>query len=50
VFRRTVLPFSTKWLTGNVVEAGIRLAAVGAGPNAHRIGKKLLKEIEKPRP
>jgi hypothetical protein len=47
VFRRTVLPFSTKWLTGNIVEAGVRLGAVGAGPNAYRIGRKLLKEVEK---
>lgn len=46
VFRRTVLPFSTKWLTGNVVEAGVRLAAVGAGPNAHRVGRNLLKELD----
>lgn len=47
VFRRTVLPFSTKWLTGNIVEAGVRLGAVGAGPNAYRIGRKLLKELDK---
>jgi hypothetical protein len=46
-FRRVVLPFSTKWLTGNIVEAGIRLGAVGAGPNAHRIGRNLLKELDK---
>jgi hypothetical protein len=46
VFRRTVLPFSLKWLTGNTVEAGVRLAAVGAGPNALRIGRGLLKEMD----
>jgi len=47
VFRRVVLPFSTKWLMGNIVEAGVRLGAVGAGPNAYRIGRNLLKEMEK---
>jgi hypothetical protein len=47
VFRRTVLPFSTKWLTGNTVEAGVRLGAVGAGPNALRVGELLFKEMEK---
>ncbi|HWK30103.1 MAG TPA: hypothetical protein VNS09_26265 [Solirubrobacter sp.] len=47
VFRRTVLPFSAKWLMGNTVEAIVRLGAVGAGPNSYRIGRNLLKEIEK---
>jgi hypothetical protein len=46
VFRRTVLPFSTKWLVGNVVEAGVRLGAVGAGPNAYRIGRNLMRELD----
>jgi hypothetical protein len=46
-FRTTVLPFSAKWLTGNVVEAGLRLGLVGAGPNALRIGHRLLGEIDK---
>lgn len=46
VFRRTTLPFSSKWLTGNVVEAGLRLAAVGAGPNAYRIGRAMLNELD----
>jgi hypothetical protein len=47
LFRRTVLPFSVKWLVGNLAEANLRLLAVGAGPNAYRIGKKLLREIDK---
>jgi hypothetical protein len=32
LFRGTVLPFSTKWLFGNVAEATLRLAAVGSTP------------------
>lgn len=31
-FRNSVLPFSTKWLMGNVTEAAARSALVGAGP------------------
>lgn len=31
-FRNTVLPFSTKWLTGNVAEAVLRSAAAGITP------------------
>lgn len=46
VFRRVVLPFSAKWLLGNVLEAGVRLAAVGAGVNSYRIGLKLLKQLD----
>jgi hypothetical protein len=40
-FRRTVLSFSTKWLTGNVVEASLRNALVGAGPISWLTGKRL---------
>jgi hypothetical protein len=47
VFRRTVLPFSTKWIAGNDVEGALRLAAVGAGPNAVRIGRGVMRELEK---
>lgn len=45
-FRSTVLPFSTKWLFGNVTEAALRLAVNGAGPNSYRIGRRLVRELE----
>jgi ribosomal protein S18 acetylase RimI-like enzyme len=33
-FRRTVLPLSTSWLTGNVIEGAVRTAVAGAGPRS----------------
>jgi hypothetical protein len=51
-FRTTVLPFSAKWLTGNIAEALIRLAAVGARPGIPKlikgdvgIGKALIEQL-----
>jgi hypothetical protein len=46
-FRRTVLPFSTKWLTGNVVEAGLRSALVHAGSGSLLRGRALLKAFDR---
>lgn len=45
-FRGVVLPFSTKWLTGNVLEAALRLAAEGSIPGVDAmIGRRLLKTM-----
>lgn len=44
-FRRTVLPLSVKWLTGNVLEAVLRLGFAGAGPHDPLIGRKLIREL-----
>ncbi len=38
-FRQTVLPFSTKWLTGNVMEAIIRTASVTVNPFDRRVAR-----------
>lgn len=44
-FRNTVLPFSPKWLVGNVVEAAIRSALVGAGPGDAQLFRTVLKTM-----
>ena len=44
-FRNTVLPFSPKWLTGNVVEGLLRSALVGAGPRDARLAAKVLERM-----
>lgn len=41
-FRQTVLPFSTKWLFGNVAEAVIRTLAVTANPLDRGVARKTL--------
>jgi hypothetical protein len=45
-FRRTVLPFSTRWLTGNVVEAMLRLSVAGVSPHDPLIGRKLIDTMD----
>lgn len=46
IFRGTVLPFSVKWLTGNVVEAVLRLGAEGTVPGRDAlIGRRLVKAM-----
>lgn len=49
-FRRVVLPFSTKWLAGNLLEATFRSAMYGHGPGdwlrAHR-GLQKLEEYDR---
>lgn len=47
IFRGTVLPFSTKWVFGNVVEAALRSALAGINPlRDQHIGKMLIRELE----
>jgi hypothetical protein len=41
-FRNAVLPLSTKWLTGNAVEAGFRVALERAGPLSWLTGRRVL--------
>jgi hypothetical protein len=41
-FRNAVLPLSTKWVTGNVVEAAFRTTLEGAGPTAYLTGRRVL--------
>lgn len=43
-FRTAVLPFSVKWLTGNVAEAIIRLAVIGANPFDYAAGRRVLNQ------
>lgn len=43
LFRRTVLPFSTKWMANNITEGMLRAAVAGAGPGSYRIGRKAFK-------
>lgn len=47
-FRNSVLPYSPKWVTGNVVEAGLRSLLVGATPMSARFASnriKLMREM-----
>lgn len=44
-FRHTVLPFSPSWITGNVVESGVRSAFAGAGPGSARFEKAVIEEL-----
>lgn len=47
-FRGTVLPFSTKWLTGNIVEAQLRMLMAGVNPiNDFRAGRMVFREMRK---
>jgi hypothetical protein len=46
-FRGTVLPFSTKWLTGNLAEAVLRSAAHGIGPGDVARGRRVMGELRK---
>lgn len=48
-FRGTVLPFSTKWLTGNTVEAALRLSLNDTPLGlvaSRRAGRKVMKKLE----
>jgi hypothetical protein len=45
-FRTAVLPFSVKWLTGNVAEAIIRLAVIGGNPLDFAAGRMALRQAE----
>jgi hypothetical protein len=45
-FRTAVLPFSVKWLTGNVAEAIIRLAVIGGNPLDFAAGRMVLRQAE----
>jgi hypothetical protein len=47
LFRSTTLPFSTKWVAGNTVEASLRLALVGATPRDAKIGWRLVRALER---
>lgn len=47
-FRGTVLPFSTKWLTGNVAEAELRMLMYGVRPiHDARMGRAIFREMRK---
>lgn len=47
-FRGTVLPFSTKWLTGNVLEAQLRMLIAGVNPITDaRAGRAVFREMRK---
>lgn len=46
-FRGTVLPFSTKWLTGNIMEAFLRMAVAGVRPTDMWRGQRVLRELKK---
>lgn len=45
-FRNTVLPFSTKWFTGNVVEGGLRNGLRGILPTDPILAHRALQEME----
>lgn len=45
-FRNAVLPLSTRWITGNVVEAGFRTALAGAGPVSYLTGRAAFKRLD----
>jgi hypothetical protein len=45
VFRSTVLPLSTKWLTGNVAEAILRLGVAGATPVDVLLGRRFIRDM-----
>jgi hypothetical protein len=45
-FRGTVLGTNLNWLTGNVVEAGLRALVSGAGVGSWNLGRRSLKELE----
>jgi hypothetical protein len=47
-FRRTVLPFSPKWLNNNYTEAALRGAINGAGPMSFREARKVFGELSVP--
>lgn len=44
-FRRTVLPMSTKWLGGQVAEAALRSAVMGAGPTSFLRARRILARL-----
>lgn len=46
LFRGTVLPFSTKWLTGNVAEAVFRMAVNGVTPADIGRGFRVMKALK----
>jgi hypothetical protein len=46
LFRGAVLPFSTKWLTGNVVEATLRSALAGITPLDIVKGRAIVRMVE----
>jgi hypothetical protein len=45
-FRGAVLPTSTKWLGGQVIEALVRAGAHGAGPTSYLRGRRLLRAMD----
>lgn len=44
-FRSSVLPLSTKWLTGNVAEGVLRLAVAGVTPIDVALGRRYLRDL-----
>ena len=47
LFRRNVLAFSPKWLTGNIVEAATRSLIGRAGPRSYVTGRAALARLQK---
>lgn len=43
-FRTSVLPFSSKWLVGNVAEAVLRLGIIGANPVDYIAGRRVVSQ------
>jgi hypothetical protein len=46
MFRRAALSTSPRWLTGNTVEAAMRLMVARAGPRSYLTGRRTLKTLE----
>lgn len=44
-FRSTVLPFSTKWVFGNIAEMQLRLAVRGVSPYDAKLGRRVMKAM-----
>lgn len=45
-WRRNVLAFSPRWLTGNTLEAGLRSLVAGAGPMSQVTARRTLKRMD----
>ena len=46
-FKGSVLAFSVKWHTGNIVDMATRLFFEGAGPTSYIMGRRILRQMER---
>ncbi len=46
-FKSVVLPTSTKWIAGNIIDNAVRLAVSGAGPRDYFLAKRFLNDLKK---